>query len=104
VTTKLMVNIAFGGGLGDPEFTNDPGRDFELDPERAELRQAGYDVYLTPEKLSPLLAHPLDDFIEALIEAPDDPKVINAIINEVNVIVEKYGGVGPHREGLRAVC
>ena len=62
-----MVNIAFGGGLGDPEFTNDPDRDFELDPERAaaELRHASYDVYLMPEKYSPRLPHPLDDFSES---------------------------------------
>lgn len=95
MTTKLMASVVFGGGFGDPEYTNDPEREIELDPERAaaELRQAGYDVYLMPEKYSPRLAHPLDDFIEAVIEAPDDPKVINAIINEVSVIVEKYGGL-----------
>ena len=35
---------------------------------------------------------PLDDFIEAGIEGPDDPKVINAVMDEVNTIVKKYGG------------
>lgn len=95
MTTKLMAVVAFGGGLGDPEYTNDPECEIELDPERAaaELRQAGYDVFLLPDKYSPRLAHPLDDFIEAVIEGPDDPKVIDAIMSEVNAIVEKYGGL-----------
>ena len=95
MTTKLMASVVFGGGFGDPEYTNDPEREIELDPERAaaELRQAGYDVYLMPEKYSPRLAHPLDDFIEAVIVGPNDPKVIDAIMNEVDAIVGKYCGV-----------
>ena len=55
--------------------------------------KAGYDVYLMPEKYSPRLANPLDDFMEAVIDGPDDPKVIEAIMNEVNTIVDKYGGL-----------
>jgi hypothetical protein len=35
MTTKLMASVAFGGGLGDPEYSNDPEREIELDPERA---------------------------------------------------------------------
>jgi hypothetical protein len=95
MATKLMASVAFGGGLGDPEFTNDFERDFNLDPElaAAELRQAGYEVFLMPEKYSGRLAHPLDDFIEAVIDGPDDPKVIEAIMREVNAIVDKYGGI-----------
>ncbi len=95
MTTKLMASVAFGGGLGDPDFTNDVERDFDLDPDlaAAELRQAGYEVYLLPDKYHPRLAHPLDDFIEAVIVGPNDPKVIDAIMNEVDAIVGKYGGV-----------
>jgi hypothetical protein len=95
MTTKLMASVAFGGGLGDPDFTNDIERDFDLDPDlaAAELRQAGYEVYLVPDKYHPRLAHPLDDFIEAVIVGPNDPKVIDAIMNEVDAIVGKYGGV-----------
>ena len=80
MTTKLMASVAFGGGLGDPDFTNDVERDFDLDPDlaAAELRQAGYEVYLLPDKYHPRLAHPLDDFIEAVIVGPNDPKVIDA--------------------------
>ena len=46
MTTRLMASVAFGGGLGDPDFTKSVERDFELDPDLAadELRQAGYEV------------------------------------------------------------
>jgi hypothetical protein len=93
MATKLMVEIAFGGGLGDPEFTKDQEWDSCLDPDlaAAELRQAGYDVILLPEKYAGRLEHPLDDFLEAFIVGPDDPKVIDAIMNEVDGIVGKYG-------------
>ena len=95
MTTKLMASIAFGGALGDPDFTNYIDRDFELDADFAadELRQAGYEVFLLPDKYSAQLAHPLDDFIEAVILGPNDPKVIDAIMNEVDAIVGKYGGL-----------
>ena len=81
--------------MGDPDFTNDVERDFDLDPDlaAAELRQAGYEVYLLPDKYHPRLAHPLDDFIEAVIVGPNDPKVVDAIMNEVDAIVGKYCGV-----------
>jgi hypothetical protein len=94
MTTKLMASVAFGGRLGDPDFTNDIERAFELDPDLAadELRQAGYEVSRLPDKYSARLAHPLDDFIEAVILGPHDPKIIGAIMNEVDAIVGKYGG------------
>lgn len=38
------------------------------------------------------MAHPLDDFIEAVIVGPNDSKVIDAIMKEVDAIVGKYGG------------
>lgn len=95
VTTRLMASIAFGGGLGDPEFTDDLERhtDFNPDLAAAELREAGYEVFLLPDKYSIQLAHPLDQFIEAVIVGPDDAKVIDAISNEIETIVGKYGGL-----------
>ena len=95
MTTKLLVCVAFGGELGDPEFTNDLERDFDLNPDlaAAELRQAGYEVFLLPDKYNGRLAHPLDDFIEAVVVGPNDPKVIDALMNEVEAIVSKHGGV-----------
>jgi hypothetical protein len=95
MTTKLLVCVAFGGELGDPEFTNDLERDFDLNPDlaAAELRQAGYEVFLLPDKYTGRLAHPLDDFIEAVVVGSNDPKVIDALMNEVEAIVSKHGGV-----------
>ena len=93
--TQLVATVAFTGNFGDPEYTNDPEGDCELDVDRAadELRQAGYEVTRLPDRLGARLAHPLDDFIEAYIEGPDDPEVINAIMMEVDAIVGRYGGL-----------
>lgn len=95
ITTKLMVSIAFGGGLGDPDFTKKPERICDLNPDLAatELRKAGYKVFLLPDKYACRLVHPLDDFIEAVTMGPDDPKVIYAMMDEVEAMVGKYGGV-----------
>jgi hypothetical protein len=94
MTTRLMVSVAFGGGLGDPDFAGDSELETMLDPDFAadELRQAGYEVFRLPEKYGGRLAHPLDDFIEAAILGQNDPKVITAIMDEINAIVGKYGG------------
>ena len=95
VTTKMLVAIiVFAGGFGDPDFTNDLERDFDVDPDRAadELRQAGYEVHRLPKKYSARLTHPLDDFIEATIPGPDDPSVIDAVMKQVQAIVWQYGG------------
>jgi hypothetical protein len=93
-TTKLLAIVAFSGEFGDPEFTNDPERDCDLDPDRAaeELRQAGYEVHRLPKKYFGRLYHPLDDFIEATIPGPDDPRVIDAVMKQVQAIVWQYGG------------
>ncbi len=82
MTTKLMASVAFGGGSGDPDFTNDVERDFDLDPDlaAADLREAGYEVYLLPDKYHPRLAHPLDDFIEAVMGAL--PKLMQGYADE----------------------
>jgi hypothetical protein len=39
------------------------------------------------------LAHPLDDFIEARTEGPDDHKILDAMKHEIEAIVSKYGGL-----------
>jgi hypothetical protein len=95
MTIKLMATVAFGGGLGDPESANVPERHYDLDPElaAADLRQAGYEVSLLPDKYTGRLAHPLDHFIEAVILGPNEPKIIEAIADEVGRIVGKYGGL-----------
>jgi hypothetical protein len=99
--------VVFSGRLGDPDFftRNNLERDFELDPDTAaaDLQRAGYEVSRLPDKYGGRLEHPLDDYIEAVTEGPNDPKVIGAIFKEVEVIVRKYGGScfewGPIEEG-----
>jgi len=80
--TALMALAAFGGDM----------RELDVDAAADGLRKAGYRVYRLPGKYSTLLAHPLDDFIEAHTEGDDSDKVIEAIFDEVNGIVDPYGG------------
>lgn len=94
ITTGVVFSIVFSGAFGDFEFTSDPAWDIELDVDAAaaELRQAGYEVFRLPEKYDGRLSHPLDDFIEARTEGPDDHKILDAMRHEINAIVCKYGG------------
>jgi hypothetical protein len=91
---RLMASVAFSGGFGDPEFTNDPDNEIVLDVDRAaaELREAGYEVLRLPDKYRGHLTHPLDDLIEAITVGPDDPKAMVAIMHDVDSIVAQYGG------------
>jgi len=95
MTTKLMASVAFGGASGEPNFTDEANLEAVLDPDLAadELRQAGYEVSLLPDKYGGRLAHPLDDFIEAAILGKNVPKVTTAIMDEIDAIVGKYGGL-----------
>jgi hypothetical protein len=77
--TKLMAYVAFGGG-----------REPDPDSPAEELRRAGYDVFRMPDR-HPILAHPLDDHIECLIEGSDDSKIIDAIMGEIDGIVDQHG-------------
>jgi hypothetical protein len=75
-----MVYVAFGGG-------SDPDPDSAAD----ELCQAGYEVHRMPAN-HPILCHPLDDHIEAVIAGANDDRIIEAAMNEVSGIVDRYGG------------
>jgi hypothetical protein len=98
---KLMTLAIFGGGLLGPGFEPD------VDAAAAEVQQAGYEVLRLPDKYRKYLYHPLDDFFEVYIEAPDDPEdvdeAIRAMTEEVDEIIDKYGGLcdctGPVRPG-----
>jgi hypothetical protein len=81
-TPKLLLTVAFSGDL------------FDLDPDRAadELRQVGYEVSRLPKKYWARLPHPLDDFLEAVIPEPDDPKLVGVLWDEVEAIVSQRGG------------
>jgi hypothetical protein len=94
-STKVMVRVAFGG-------------DCDPDPYSAarELREAGYDVHLLPNKYRRLLDHPFDDFLEAVIDGGDSKKSIRAAMEQVRGIVGRYGGGDIRRcdwIGLRSV-
>src|SRR5882672_6504690 len=66
----------------------------EVDVDRAafELERAGYRVTRLPDKMAARLHHPLDDFLEALIEidGPADNEVLDGIMEQVNAIVDPY--------------
>jgi hypothetical protein len=58
--TRLMALAVFSGDLNpDPDAAAE------------ELRRAGYTIHRLPSH-HPILCHPLDDFIEVTIDAPDD--------------------------------
>ncbi len=84
-TTKLMARAVFGGDLRpDPQSA------------AAALRAAGYTVFTLPDK-HPILLHPLDDFLECVIDGPDDDdpddKIVDAVMREVEGIVHLFGGI-----------
>jgi hypothetical protein len=83
---KLMTLAIFSG-------TREP----DVDAAAAEVQQAGYEVLRLPDKYRKHLYHPLDDFFEVHIEAPDDPEDVDEAIckirEEVGEIVGKYGGI-----------
>ena len=61
----------------------------------AALREAGYEVVMMPEKFRSRLAHPRDYFIEVTkrIVGDDVYQAIDAMMDDVNTIVERYGGI-----------
>jgi hypothetical protein len=48
---------------------------------------------MMPEKFRSRLVHPEDDFMEASIEGIDDDRIVVAIMDEINAIVDRYGGL-----------
>jgi len=77
--TTLMAYIAFGCELA-----------YDADAAASELEQAGYTVHRLPWKFRRLLEIPGDDHMEAVIAGRDDE---NEIMQEVDTIAEKYGGM-----------
>ena len=79
--SKLMAYVAFGG-------------DCKPDPDTAadELADAGYTVHRLPPN-HPILFHPLDDHFECVIEGTADDRIIDAVMREIDDIVDQYGGM-----------
>ena len=86
----LKATVAFSG-----EMDHDPAG-AAADPARAAaaLREAGYEVVMMPEKFRSRVGHPGDDFIEVTkrIVGDDVYQAIDAMMDDVNTIVERYGG------------
>jgi hypothetical protein len=79
--TKMMATVAFSHDL-DPDLTG----------AFAALCRAGFEVTMMPEKFRSLLAHPRDDFMEVFTVASDDDKIVGAILDQIDMIVDPYGG------------
>jgi hypothetical protein len=79
---KIMGTITFSGEL-DP----DPSNAAEA------LRRAGFEVTMMPEKFRSRLTHPEDDFMEASIDGIPEDKIVEAIKDEIDAIVDRYGGL-----------
>lgn len=78
---KWMLRVVFSGDM--PECDSDFAAE--------ELRRAGYVAHrLSPNH--PSLTHPLDDFIEVVINNPGDRKIIDAMYDEVQSIVDHHAG------------
>ena len=79
---RIIGIIAFSGDL-DP------------DPSSAAvaLRKAGFEVTMMPKKFRSRLVHPKDYFMEASIDGTYDDKIMDAILDEINTIVDGYGGL-----------
>jgi hypothetical protein len=72
--------------------------DLDPDPDAAAiaLRAAGFAVTRMPAKFRSRLAHPLDDFMLVSIGGTmtdDDEKIMIAVMDEINAIVDGYGGL-----------
>jgi hypothetical protein len=81
---KIIGHIVFCGDLAP-------------DPDAAAiaLQKAGYTVARMPERLRPPLCHPEDYFMQAVIDGgtiSDEDKVVDAAMDEINRIVDGYGG------------
>jgi hypothetical protein len=65
--------------------------DFDPDGAAIALRRAGFHVTGMPEEFRSRLKVP-DDFVLVTTDGPDNYKFIDAIMGEINAIVDRYGG------------
>jgi hypothetical protein len=81
---RVVGHIVFGGELAP-------------DPDGAviALQKAGYTVARMPERFRPHVYHPEDYFMLAVIGGTisDEDKVAGAVMDEINRIVDRYGGL-----------
>jgi hypothetical protein len=83
---RIVGHIAFCGDLDDAP---DP------DAAEIELRRAGYAVARLPDRLQKRIRIPGDDFMQAFTDvagAVDEMEIAGVIMDELNEIVDRYGG------------
>jgi hypothetical protein len=82
MSTKIGGYVAFDGY---------DCADFDPDGAEIALRRAGFHVIRMPEKLRSR-GCPLDDFLLAMRDGPNDDKFVSAVRDEIQTIVRPYGG------------
>jgi hypothetical protein len=88
---QITALVTFSGYLipGDHESDSDP------DAAAIALRKAGYTVARLPERLRLRLTFPGDDFmwVAACGVITEDWKVVDAVMNQIQSIVDEFGGL-----------
>jgi hypothetical protein len=93
MTKKLMATVAFSGDFGVAS-ADWPDIALDVDAAAGELWKAGFEVHWLPDNYRGRCADPLDDFLELRVDGShDDEKHMVTIIDKVNAIVERHGGL-----------
>jgi hypothetical protein len=81
MATQMMLRCVFSGNqLIDPQLA------------ASRLRRAGCVVYELPQRYRALLHHPRDDFLEVVVDAPEDAAAIAGLADWIGRQIERYGG------------
>ena len=87
-THAMSGAMKIGGYAAFDGYGDDPP---DVDGAETALRRAGFQVLRMPEKLRSR-GCPLDDFLLAMRDGPNDDKFVDAVWDEINAIVDHYGG------------
>jgi len=85
---SVMSPMKIGGYVAFDGYGDDPP---DVDGAEIALRRAGFHVIRMPEKLRSR-GLPLDDFLLAMRDGPNDDKFVSAVWDEIDAIVDRYGG------------
>ena len=66
--------------------------DYDSDGAEIALRRAGFHVMRIPEWLRSRMKIPKDDFLLVTTDGPDDDKFVDAVWDEIQAILDPYGG------------
>jgi hypothetical protein len=84
----IMSAMRIGGYVAFDGYSNDPP---DVDGAIIALRYEGYQVLRMPEELRSR-GQPLDDFLLAMRDGPNDDKFVDTVWDEIQTIVDRYGG------------